>query len=96
MTKCPKCKGYGNKTHWDENVFCNTGFECDKCNGTVEVQTNEEWFCSLPIKKKAEVFRKFQDRGFMARSEVSVVSLPTTNEIEEWLKQPHTNKGVKE
>lgn len=44
--KCPKCGGNG-KEYWNGNVFCNTGFECDKCNGTGEielVQTNEKWF----------------------------------------------------
>ena len=31
-----------------------TGFECDKCNGTGEVeQTNEERFCSLSTEEKA-------------------------------------------
>ena len=51
--KCPKCGGNG-KEYWNGNVFCNTGFECDKCNGTGEVeQTNEERFCSLSTEEKA-------------------------------------------
>jgi hypothetical protein len=47
--KCSNCGGTG-KEYWNGNVFCNTGFECDKCNGTGEielVQTNEEWLKSL-------------------------------------------------
>ena len=45
--KWQKCGGTG-KEYWNGNVFCNTGFECDKCHGTGEVeQTNEEWLKSL-------------------------------------------------
>ena len=61
--KCPKCGGNG-KEYWNGNVFCNTGFECDKCNGTGEIeQTNEEWFDTLSTEEKAEVFAQLSSYG---------------------------------
>ena len=82
--KCPKCGGNG-KEYWNGNVFCNTGFECDKCNGTGEIEmTNEEWFDTLPtIEEKAEAIYEC----VMANSWNF-----NKDGIKRWLKQPHKEK----
>ena len=35
MTKCPKCKGYGNKTYWNEKgmLIIEIDHTCDYCLG---------------------------------------------------------------
>lgn len=92
--KCQKCGGTG-KEYWNGNVFCNTGFECDKCNGTGEVeQTNEEWFCQLPTGEKAEFFANIYPKN--VGEALIKISNGDKDRWLEWLKQPHTNKGVKE
>ena len=50
--KCPRCKGTG-------EVLTATGkAPCPKCCKPIilDEQTNEEWFCKLNTKEKAEVF----------------------------------------
>ena len=79
---CDSCKKQ--RTCWDKNY-------CEKYERNRE-QTNEEWFCGLSTEQKAEVFLKFQNRGINARSEVSLVQLPTKYDVVNWLKQPHTDK----
>jgi hypothetical protein len=81
--KCSNCGGTG-KEYWNGNVFCNTGFECDKCNGTGEVeQTNEYWFCSLSTEEKA---KWLEDKMTWAAQEQGTF---TAKGWEMWLKQPH-------
>ena len=85
--KCPKCGGNG-KEYWNGNVFCNTGFECDKCNGTGEVeQTNEEWFCQLPTGEKAEFFANIYPKS--VGEALIKISNGDKDRWLEWLKQPH-------
>lgn len=57
--KCPKCKGYGIVGSAVPDILRGRGAifssnECEMCNGTGEVQTNEEWFCGLSTEEKAE------------------------------------------
>jgi hypothetical protein len=81
--KCPNCGGTG-KEYWNGNVFCNTGFECDRCNGTGEVeQTNEEWFCQLPTEEKA---KWLEEKMTWAAQEQGTF---TAKGWVKWLKQPH-------
>jgi hypothetical protein len=81
--KCSNCGGTG-KEYWNGNVFCNTGFECDKCNGTGEVeQTNEEWFCQLPTEEKA---KWLEEKMTWAAQEQGTF---TAKGWVKWLKQPH-------
>ena len=91
--KCPKCGGNG-KEYWNGNVFCNTGFECDKCHGTGEVeQTNEEWFASLSTEEKANFFHDIVIRSVQATWDGKKPDYPTyLYDWEMWLKQPHTFK----
>jgi hypothetical protein len=83
--KCSNCGGTG-KEYWNGNVFCNTGFECDKCNGTGEielVQTNEEWLDTLSTEEKA---KWLEDKMTWAAQEQGTF---TAKGWEMWLKQPH-------
>ena len=86
--KCPKC-GRTGKEYWNGNVFCNTGFECDKCNGTGNVeQTNEEWRKTCSAEEFAESLTK------VVLNMVSWNNDPRPSEVRNvlktWLKQPHT------
>ena len=85
--KCTKCGGTG-KEYWNGNVFCNTGFECDKCNGTGEVeQTNEEWFDGLSTWEKA---KWLYDHYVNARAD-EFYGRPekTLSEYQKWLVSVH-------
>ena len=91
--KCPNCGGTG-KEYWNGNVFCNTGFECDKCHGTGEVeQTNEEWFCSLSTEEKAKEFVAIQLQECDSCEVITDKMIQSCfNRWKEWLKQPHHEK----
>ena len=78
--KCPKCGGNG-KEYWNGNVFCNTGFECDKCHGTGEVQTNEEWLRNLSFNEFARVLYCMIINGERIRPDLAY--------IKQWLKEIH-------
>ena len=68
--KCPECDGNG----W----FSATD-ACPICHGSGEVQTNEEWFCSLSTEEKAKRIIN-----------IAVNSDCDYRTIVEWLKQPLT------
>jgi hypothetical protein len=94
--KCPNCGGTG-KEYWNGNVFCNTGFECDKCNGTGEielVQTNKEWLQTATTEQLADAFFAYRyafatpkQKLWMSASEKCIKT-----DIIEWLKKPHSFK----
>lgn len=84
--KCPMCNGsgkcYEQKIRYQEIETNRTDFtlaKCHKCNGTGEVQmNNEEWFVSLPTEEKAKRIIN-----------IAVNSGCDYRTIVEWLKQPH-------
>lgn len=78
--KCPLCDGKG------EYMHAIGGYRpCEHCNGTGKiVQTNEEWFCGLSTKEKAEWL---EDKMTWAAQEQGTF---TAKGWEKWLKQPHT------
>lgn len=82
---CRFCKGAG-------KIFL-PGFgsrTCGNCKGTgQEPQTHFDEITESP-EALAELLLKFQHNGFMARSEISIVTLPTKQDIIEWLKQKGT------
>lgn len=92
--KCPNCGGTG-KEYWNGNVFCNTGFECDKCNGTGEIEmTNDEWRKTCSTEEFAEflsdvVFNAIVDY----RINKDNCEKEDGNYWLKWLKQPHTESG---
>ena len=93
--KCPKCGGTG-KEYWNGNVFCNTGFECDKCNGTGNIeQTNEEWFCRLSTEEKAEWLSNRDEFVYDCGQRGFTPKIMDKDEWQQWLKQPHTTEVEK-
>lgn len=95
--KCKYCGGTGTS-----NTCVNGTFKpCTFCDGTGEYepfdadveldklyppeQTNEEWFCQLPTGEKAKVI-------IQKTTELRLERKWSKRYIEEWLKQPHTNK----
>ena len=73
--KCPQCNGFG----YIDNLE-GDGLKCPKCNGTGEVgHTNEEWFCELPTRKKANVL-------FVMSQSYGAISVES---YERWLKAVH-------
>jgi hypothetical protein len=82
--KCPNCGGTG-KEYWNGNVFCNTGFECDKCNGTGEIEmTNDEWRKTCSAEEFAEGMAQY-----CCDVNTNDVKEILKKEWLEWLKQPH-------
>ena len=85
--KCKHCNGTGKvRGYFYEKTGVNKWEKvwgdspCDECNGTGEIKvTNEEWFCTLPTEEKAKVI-------------VNIHNLAKLEQIEWWLKQPHTSK----
>ena len=55
---------------------------CTICDGTGEVQTNEEWFDSLPTNEKAKVLARLD-------SKPAYIKELTESEWEQWLKDIH-------
>ncbi len=81
--KCPNCGGTG-KEYWNGNVFCNTGFECELCHGTGEVeQTNEELFNKLSTWGKAKAIADLLTTKEDSNEEWERIYLS----IGEWLQQ---------
>jgi hypothetical protein len=93
--KCPNCGGTG-KEYWNGNVFCNTGFECDKCNGTGEIEmTNDEWRKTCSAEEFAEWISSLSYacmRCGMSNGEAYCHTghcIQDEADAVEWLKQPH-------
>lgn len=89
--KCPCCNGkaFITRNYWVEAPLYHevVWFEpCRKCNGTGKMETNFSKITESP-EALAEVLLEFQHKGFMARSEVSIVQLPTKQDIIDWLKK---------
>ena len=83
--KCKHCDGagfYGNGA---------SQFKCVYCNGTGEVQTNEEWFCQLSTDEKAEKFVMLCENAFLAESYRNKrwKDYQDIDYWKAWLKQPH-------
>lgn len=77
--KCPRCKGRG-RTHLDTTLF---GFTCGLCKGKGYL-TNDDWFCSLPVKEKAREMCVIM--ADMAEANDGVWD---EKMIEAWLKEEH-------
>ena len=92
MSKCKNCDGKGFNLLMDRfGTMRKVG--CAVCYGTGEVkksteQTNEEWFCCLSTKKKAEWFTEMASW---------IVAMNQSNEPKKewnkWLKEKH-NESV--
>ena len=91
---CPRCNGQG------FSVIAK--WKCPKCHGTGFVeQTNDEWFCGLPVKTKAVYFARTQlgkgywdkinralhDEDFPEKEYV----LKIITDWEHWLKEKHND-----
>ena len=51
--KCPSCNGEGKLEY---PGFADRYYQCPKCYGKGEIEvTNEEWFCGLSTKEKADL-----------------------------------------
>ena len=84
--KCPKCNGRGTVGYFHIDHFVD--IECDRCNGSGEVQmTNEEWLRSATTEQLAGAIYEWHTKGY-ARGRLEVDLNPIT-EVVEWLKQPH-------
>lgn len=78
--KCKHCDGTGKSNMYKDGEFV----DCMYCGGTGEVeQTNEEWFCQLPIEEKA---KWLEDKMMWAAQEQGTF---TAKGWAKWLKQPH-------
>ena len=95
--KCPMCSGkgmvdypmYADDEHkWQ---YCVARMKkCDMCNGTGEVpMTNEEWFCSLSTKEKAEFLVKIELSAMHPVKRGAVDMDKFIEEVVDWLKNPH-------
>jgi len=75
--KCPYCNN-------GVSIYSIPGFcwPCTICNGTGEVQTNEEWFDSLPTIEKAKLLTRLDNKP-------SFIRKLNETEWEEWLKEIH-------
>lgn len=94
--KCKACNGTGYVTacvyESDEIGFVDKNYECAVCHGTGLIeQTNEEWFCKLNTRLKAEAIFVFMDN--VAKQ---ISGEPITNKEEiindvimRWLKDKH-------
>ena len=79
MSICPKCKGEG-EFFWDDH--CQGMFmECDMCNGTGEVQTNEEYMQTCSSDELANIIFRLIVHGTVIR--------PDREYIKKWLKEKH-------
>ena len=79
--KCPRCGGSGK--YMREIGGYRT---CNYCDGTGEiVQTNEEWFCSLPTEEKA---KWLEDKMTWAAQEQGTF---TAKGWGKWLKEKHND-----
>ncbi len=107
--KCPICDGTGKVVHpmMSVNGDDYTGeweqHECEACNGTGEIQNNEEWFASLSTKEKAKLLFKLTYKCYWCGREYTPRSLSLYNEkecpfkkcmkdkkdFEKWLKEKH-------
>jgi len=99
MTKCGHCHGTGYIEFPFNDSLGDCMEECDKCNGTGEVQTNEEWFDNLPTKEKAEWLDKVaenccqicdKENRELCRKNIAIgCKFENAKKWEKWLKQPH-------
>ena len=55
-------------------------------------QTNEEWFCGLSTKGKAEFLVKIELSAMPPVKRGAIDMEKFIEEVVEWLKQPHTNE----
>lgn len=79
--KCWVCDGLGVVYKSRRSAFRKE--TCTRCNGTGEIQTNEEWFCGLSTEEKA---RWLENKMTWAAQEQGTF---TAKGWAKWLKQPH-------
>ena len=95
--KCWVCDGLGVVYKSRRSAFRKE--TCTRCNGTGEVQTNEEWFDTLPTKEKAEWLDKVaenccqicdEENRELCRGNIAIgCKFENAKKWEMWLKQPH-------
>ena len=90
MSICNVCMGKG----WVQGQAPDIPTACPACHGKgFIVQTNEDWFCSLPTEEKA---KELANIALEAWGEGQEDKLPSDKIYmdywKEWLKQPHTEK----
>ena len=83
--KCTECGGAG--FFLGLNGFFTV---CLHCDGTGEVQTNEEWFDGLSAEEKAKELQLIYISG--RTDEFYDKPQKTVRKFIQWLKQPHTDK----
>jgi len=76
--KCPYCDN--GRSRYSYGLLHR--MPCTICDGTGEVQTNEEWFNSLPTNEKAKLFARLDSKPTYTRA-------LTESEWEQWLKEIH-------
>lgn len=86
--RCPICDGCGRITSLPSGM----PIRCERCNGTGKIeQTEEEWFCELSTKEKAEfldaIHTSYCVTGDWLHDED--VHRMKREDWEKWLKQPH-------
>lgn len=79
--KCWVCDGFGVTYKSRRSAFRKE--TCTRCNGTGEIQTNENWFCSLSTEEKA---KWLEEKMTWAAQEQGTF---TAKGWAKWLKQPH-------
>ena len=97
--KCPRCRGYGRAivlVKQKEGFYGTEQTVCPECNGKgIIEQTNEEWFCSLTTKEKAEwLYSAMFENGFKEKIEdIAYMNMQAVeDEIYCWLKEKHTDE----
>ena len=90
MKACPKCNGRGTVGYFHIDHFVDV--ECDRCNGSGEVQmTNEEYLHSCNTEQLADAFFEYRYANATPRQKLwmSASEECIKKDIVGWLKQPH-------
>ena len=99
--KCPMCGGTGEinvpvTEHLGRVLYGKE--QCDACDGTGEVQTNEEWMKSLNTEELVDHLYEVHKGGASVERQAWIEKHKERikMQIRGWLKQPHTIKEIHE
>ena len=91
MTVCPKCNGRGTVGYFHVDHFVD--IECDRCNGSGEVQmTEQEYIQTCNTEQLAEWIAHQTMIALLENQNNHSLRMTYPAYWVEWLKQPHTIK----